>query len=71
MARGWRGHVAGGHASPRRRPRRRHVASPHGRSRLYNRFSRLILPCGTMFLQKSSLAGDVDALRALDINHTA
>ena len=41
------------------------------RSTLYSRFSPLILPCGTMFPRKSYLAGDVDVLRALDINHIA
>ena len=41
------------------------------RSTLYSLFSPLILPCGTIFPRKSYLAGVVDALHALDINHIA
>ena len=41
------------------------------RSTLYTCYSPLILLCGTMFPRKSSLAGDVDVLRALDTNQIA
>ena len=41
------------------------------RSTLYSRFSPLILSCGTMFPQKSSVASDVDVVCELDIKHIA